>query len=496
MSIISLVFPHHLFEDHPLFSMAFPVHIIEEYLYFNQFPFHKKKIQFHRATMKAFEQYARSRGLHVKYIDATTQHNDIRDYVKKLGEEGVEEIHHIQTTDDWLSRRLKSAAKQTNIKLVDYDSPMFLNTRKDLKSFFKKDKKKYFQTTFYKQQRKKRGILLTGDENPVGGKWSFDAENRKKYPKGKIAPKIDNPTVTDFHSEALKFVNQHFSTSYGTISDAIEYPIDFESSKQWFRDFLRTRFEEFGTYEDAILSEEYILHHSVLSPLLNVGLLTPNFIIPETLAFSDKHTIPINSVEGFIRQIIGWREFIRGVYAVHGREERTRNYWEFSHPMPKSFYDGTTGILPVDRTIKKVLKTGYCHHIERLMVLGNFMLLCEIRPDDVYQWFMELFIDAYDWVMVPNVYGMSQFADGGLMSTKPYISSSNYILKMSNYTKGDWQDIWDGLFWRFMDKHRDFFLSNPRLGMLIRTFDKMSSDQQLTHLNTAQQYLDKLHQRC
>lgn len=234
------------------------------------------------------------------------------------------------------------------------------------------------------------------------------------------------------------------------------------------------------------------MHHSVLTPMLNVGLLTPQFVIDEALAFASQHEIPINSLEGFIRQIIGWREFIRAVYQLKGSEERTKNYWGFTRKIPPSFWNGTTGITPIDVTIRKVLDTGYCHHIERLMVLGNFMLLCEFDPDDVYRWFMELFIDAYDWVMVPNVYGMSQFADGGLMSTKPYISGSNYLMKMSDYPKGDWQVTWDGLFWRFMQTHRDFFLQNPRLGMLVRSFDAMPDAKRQGHLKHAEQFLGGL----
>jgi deoxyribodipyrimidine photolyase-related protein len=158
----------------------------------------------------------------------------------------------------------------------------------------------------------------------------------------------------------------------------------------------------------------------------------------------------------------------------------------------KNFWAGTTGIEPIDSTIKKILETGYCHHIERLMILGNFMLLCEFDPNEVYKWFMELFIDSYDWVMVPNVYGMSQFADGGIMATKPYISGSNYVLKMSNYKKGDWQETWDGLFWRFMHVHRSFFLQNPRLGMLISSFDKMPEQKQKMHLTNADHFLQTL----
>jgi deoxyribodipyrimidine photolyase-related protein len=226
--------------------------------------------------------------------------------------------------------------------------------------------------------------------------------------------------------------------------------------------------------------------------MLNVGLITPHELIQRSLEYASEHAIPLSSLEGFVRQIMGWREFIRAVYVLKGNKERSKNYWGFHRKIPVSFWNGTTGILPIDLTIRKVLRTGYCHHIERLMVLGNFMLLCEFDPDEVYVWFMALFIDSYDWVMVPNVYGMSQFADGGMMSTKPYISGSNYLMKMSDYPKGEWQQIWDALFWRFMHVHRDFFLSNPRLGMLIRTWDKTDPNKRNQTLDIANRYLSAL----
>ena len=249
---------------------------------------------------------------------------------------------------------------------------------------------------------------------------------------------------------------------------------------------------EFGVYEDAIVAENSILNHSVLTPMLNVGLITPEIVINHCLIYAKENNIPINSTEGFVRQIIGWREFIRGIYVCRGSEERTKNFWKFKKKIPASFYNGSTGILPIDQTIKKVIQTGYCNHIERLMILGNFMMLCEFDPDEVYKWFMEYFIDSYDWVMVPNIYGMSQFADGGLMASKPYISGSNYIIKMSNYKKGEWQEIWDGLFWRFMHTHRNFFLSNPRLGMLVRMFDKMPHEKREKHIKNGERYLQTL----
>ncbi|MFM7148340.1 MAG: cryptochrome/photolyase family protein, partial [Gemmataceae bacterium] len=254
--------------------------------------------------------------------------------------------------------------------------------------------------------------------------------------------------------------------------------------------FVDNRLASFGNYEDSIHSSEDVLFHSMLTPLLNVGLLSPSEVIEAVLA--RKSSVPLNSLEGFIRQVIGWREFVRLVYITCGGQQRTRNYWGLKLPMPGACYDGTTGILPVDTVIQRVLRLGYCHHIERLMILGNFFLLCDIHPDAVYRWFMELFIDAYDWVMVPNVYGMSQHADGGLMTTKPYISGSSYVLKMSNFAKGDWCAVWDALYWRFIDRHSAFFAGNPRMAVMVKMKEKLGGRLQ-EHHRRAEAFLDQLH---
>lgn len=230
----------------------------------------------------------------------------------------------------------------------------------------------------------------------------------------------------------------------------------------------------------------------MLTPALNIGLLTPQQIIDKTFDFHKQLNYPLNSLEGFIRQIIGWREFMRGIYLREGVKQRTTNTWGLTRKIPNSFYNGTTGIEPIDQTIKKILETGYAHHIERLMVLGNFMHLCEFDPDEVYRWFMELFIDAYDWVMVPNIYGMSQYADGGLMTTKPYVSGSNYILKMSDYTKGPWCEVWDGLYWRYIDQHKELFAKNPRMSMIVNLVKKMEVQKLKTHRNNAENFLNSL----
>jgi len=484
-----LIFPHQLFKDAPILETDCAIYLVEEFLFFKHYKFHKQKIAFHRATMKSYEVYLTSKNKTVNYIEAIDDRSDVRQLITKLIKDSITKLHITDPTDNWLQKHIDSVSN--NITIQWYENPLFINSKDDLSTFFKSTKKKFFQTSFYKDQRKKRDILMVAND-PQGGKWTYDSDNRKKYPKGKTPPQIQFPDKTDFHREAEDYVNKNFKNHYGQLSDFALYPIDYETSEAWFQQFLEVRFYEFGIYEDAIVRQEHYLNHSILSPLINVGLLHPEIVINQAINYANKNKVPINSTEGFVRQILGWREFIRGVYEVKGTEERNRNFWNFSRKIPDAFYDGSTGIQPIDDVIKKVLKTGYAHHIERLMILGNFMVLCEFNPDEVYKWFMELFIDAYDWVMVPNVYGMSLYADGGLMSTKPYISSSNYIMKMSNYKKGDWQPTWDGLFWTFMDKHRDFFLSNPRLGMLIRTFDKMTVEKKEQHFAAAEVFFKTL----
>ena len=493
MKSINVIFPHQLFEESPLFKTKTAIYLIEEYLFFKQYPFHKQKIAFHRATMKSYADFMqKDRNIEVHYIESKEEISDIRLFILELKRQGVEHISYIEPTDNWLQSRIEKSCLKSNISTTVYDSPLFLNTKEDLSSFFRRDKKKYHQTTFYTEQRKKRKILIDSDEKPIGGKWTFDTENRKKYPTKKTPPSIQFPDVNPYYEEAKKYVKTYFSEHLGNLTEHSLYPTNFDDTKIWLQNFLEQRFMEFGVYEDAIVAENSILNHSVLTPMLNVGLITPEIVINHCLIYAKENNIPINSTEGFVRQIIGWREFIRGIYVCRGSEERTKNFWKFKKKIPASFYNGSTGIPPIDQTIKKVIQSGYCNHIERLMILGNFMMLCEFDPDEVYKWFMEYFIDSYDWVMVPNIYGMSQFADGGLMASKPYISGSNYIIKMSNYKKGEWQEIWDGLFWRFMHTHRNFFLSNPRLGMLVRMFDKMPHEKREKHIKNGERYLQTL----
>ena len=487
---ISIIFPNQLFEKSPLIKKVSKVFLIEEHLFFNHFNFHKQKLIFLRASMKCYYDYLVAQNIDVHYIEATNEDSDIRKLIEKNSSK-IQKINIIDPVDEWLLKRIKISIEKFKLSLTVHQNPSYITSEEDFKSFFRKDKKKFFQTSFYKKQRLSTNTLMING-SPEGGKWTFDDQNRNKFPKNKSTPKLDFQKSNTYYTEAIEYVSKNFPDNLGELPEKNIYPINFKSSKKWLNDFLKSRFNEFGIYQDAILKEKSIINHSLISPLLNAGLLDTNYVINETINFYYSNNIPINSCEGFIRQLIGWREFIRGVYIAKGNEERTNNFWNFNRKIPNSFYDGSTGISPVDDTIKKIIKTGYANHIERLMIIGNFMLLCEFDPDEVYKWFMELFIDAYDWVMVPNVYGMSQFADGGLMSTKPYISSSNYILKMSNYQKGDWCEIWDALFWNFIDKQRKYFKTNPRLNMMVFSFDKMNITKKEKHLMTADRFIKNL----
>lgn len=498
---VTLIFPHQLFKLNPSVSSGRRVILIEEYLFFRQVNFNQQKLILHRASMKFYASYLAGLGHEVTYIESISLQNEIGALLAELGTSGITEIHFCDPVDNYLQRRLTDHTDRLKIKEVVYRTPYFVNQLADTDTLFA-SKKNYFHADFYLWQRKNKKILLEADGKPVGGKWSFDDENRQRFPKKEHVPALSLYQENTYTNEARRYVTANFSENYGSCHTPFAksggksgpdfYAVTFDEADQALQLFLAERFEKFGIYEDALVRNESVLYHSMLSALINIGLLTPGQVIESAMTYASENAIPLNSLEGFLRQITGWREFIRIVYEKEGSFQRTRNYWGFSRKIPAAFWTGDTGIEPVDIVIKKTVASGYAHHIERLMVMGNFFLLCEFDPDEVYRWFMEMHIDAYDWVMVPNVYGMTQFADGGLMTTKPYISGSNYLMKMGDWEKGAWQTVWDGLFWRFMHVHRAFFLSNPRLGMLVHMFDKMDRSKQQAHLAAAETYLTKL----
>lgn len=437
--------------------------------------------------MLAYKKELTSRGYRVRYI----QHKEAyaKSHLTKIvSNKIVEDVYIADLCDHKITRRLKKICKQHQKRLNILESPAFLTSTQVLQEFFTA-RKNLSMSRFYIKQRKRLEILIK-DKKPVGGKWSFDPENRKKLPRNICIPKLKT-AKTSPSKHTVSEIKEAYKQNPGLIDNFI-FPLTRNDAHKWLKDFITKRLKYFGDYEDSISKSDVFIFHSLLSPLLNSGLLTPKEVLDCVLMTADRNDIPINSLEGFVRQIIGWREFILGAYLFIGDKQRKSNFWSCSNKLPKAFYDGTTGITPVDTIIERVLNNSYCHHIERLMILGNVMLLCEIHPDEVYRWFMELFIDAYDWVMVPNVYGMSQYADGGLITSKPYISSSNYIKKMSDFEAGTWCRVWDALFWRFIEKHRKVFAENPRMRVMTFQLNRMGTKKLKEHVRIAEKFLKGL----
>lgn len=440
------------------------------------FRYHKHKIIFFLAAMRSYRDELQDLGYQVHYQELSSKNKDrfekaLGDFVHK---KKINEIVFYEIEDKFFEKRILQFCEQNKLKMTVLESPLFLTSRSVFRSYLGKTKKP-FMKTFYEGQRKRMKILLDKDGGPMGGQWSFDEENRKALPKSYVETPVMEFSKSSVVEEVSNLVQKAFPNHPGAVEN-FWLPVTRGEAQEWLQDFLKNRFEEFGVYEDALSEKFDIINHSVLTPFLNTGLLTPQEVVQETLKFAKKKKIPMNSLEGFIRQVIGWREFVRGIYQNFSEKQDSSNFWNHQRGLTSHWYEGNTGIPPLDRVIKKTVKLGYAHHIERLMVIGSLMLLLEVHPKEAHRWFMEMFIDSSDWVMGPNVYGMALFSDGGIFATKPYFCGSNYYKKMGGYKDGDWQDGVDGLYWGFIEKNKAFFLKNPRMSMMVRTVEKMPAD--------------------
>lgn len=463
-----LILPNQLFD-----RQVENAYLLEHPKYFNKYRFHKQKIALHRASMKAY-----------------AERKDVSNYIDFDGDMDKpfrenDEIKVWRPEDREVREWIQEKAAEHNVKVEIQESPMFLTDMSWNRDYFSENR--FFQLEYYKQQRRRLDVLIDDEGNPEGGKWSFDPENRKKMPEDHEKPEI--PVFSSDHvEEAKKYVENNFQQNPGSL-DGFFWPVTHEQAEKNLEDFLENRMERFGDFQDAFDSDLKFGYHSLLSASLNIGLLTPEKVVEKTLERHEEKDYPMNSVEGFLRQIIGWREYMRAVY--HLKPEMSEgDYWQNEKGMPEEFYTAETGIEPVDDSVQNALDNAYCHHIERLMVLGNIMLLLEIDTDDVYQWFMEMFIDSYEWVMVPNIYGMSQYADPEIM-TKPYISSSNYVKKMSHYS-GDWEKYWDGLYWSFIKKHEEKISDIQRMSFMTSTLNRMNDETVEEHLENAEEFRNKI----
>jgi len=450
---------------------------------------HQQKIVLFLAAMRAYADELATAGYDVHY--ASLDDAPGKSYTDKLAAafeaSGDDELVHFEIEDKPMERQIMEFAAAHKLRRRELRSPMFLCSREDF-ARFAGDGKRLLMADFYRLQRRRLGILVDSDGEPTGGRWSFDADNRRKLPRNITPPEISWPAPAGHVAGVIELVEREFGDHPGRAAD-FRWPSTRAQARAWLDDFLDQRLELFGPYEDALTTRSETVYHSLLTPSLNLGLLTPREIIDRVLANSDE--VPLQSLEGFVRQVVGWREFVRGIYRIHSEHQAAANFWSHERDLVSAWYDGKTGIPPLDDTIRSAQRLGWTHHIPRLMVLGNMMTLCEIRPRSAHRWFMEMYVDSSEWVMGPNVYGMGLFSDGGIFATKPYICGSNYLLKMSDYRKGPWCDTVDGLYWRFIDRHRDFFAGNPRLALMPKALDRLVSARRKHIFAAAEDFLDE-----
>lgn len=441
----------------------------------SHYRYHKLRILHQFVAMRDFKDELLEEGVDVNYFEfeKSLSVSFYERIEKALVKYKTKNLQTPRIPDTAFRNILQAWATQKKVTLEFIDSPQFMVSDLEFADYLHPSKKP-FMKTFYESVRKREKILVNKDLSPVGGKWSFDLENRKKMPKSVQVPNSAIIATSPHFTAVRKLVEEHFKNHPGELPKRdLWIPTNRAGALTFLKKFFETKLDQFGPFEDAIDPRDDLLFHSGLSTLINLGLLTPSEVVKKAISFADKKSVKLESLEGFIRQIAGWREFVNGIHQNFHATQSTRNFFAHESTLKKCWYDGTTGLPPVDDAIKKVLRLGYNHHIERLMILSNAMLLCETKPTEVHKWFMEMYLDSYEWVMGPNVYGMGQFSDGGIFATKPYLSGSNYILKMSSYGKGDWCEIWDGLYWSFIHNHKTFFSKNPRLSMMSKMLEKM-----------------------
>jgi deoxyribodipyrimidine photolyase-related protein len=480
-----------------------PVLMIEDLAVASAYRYHRLRLLHTFVAMRSFRDALLERGIAVRYFELPDSLEV--PFWQRLAAElkaDLEAGHPNQgkglqvaeIADRGFEQQLQRFCQEQKVGLTVLPSPAFLESVAESRVWFE-GRRRPLMKSFYERQRRRLGLLLEADGSPTGGRWSFDADNRRRLPKQYREPPLPVVAASAHEPAVRELIGAHFAHHPGELGE-LWIPYDQAGADAWLQQFLRQRLDDFGPYEDALSQHHDTLQHSLLSPLLNIGLLSPAAVIEATLQQVRQRQgreapVPIASLEGFLRQVIGWREFVRGIDRLHGERQASANFWNHQRQLAPCWSDGSTGLPPLDTAIERLNRLAYNHHIERLMVIGNLMLLCEIQPQAVHRWFMERYLDSYEWVMGPNVYGMGQMSDGGIFATKPYICGSNYILKMGDFKRGPWCEIWDGLYWRFIDRHRDFFQANPRLSMMVRLLERLEPGRRQRLFAAAEAFIER-----
>ncbi len=440
--------------------------MIEDREQLESYKFHKHRLVFYLSAMRHYAHEVRHYDYNLIYLELPDTKGLSYEKIleKVLKESSLDKIVSFEIEDGAFEKRIRKFCDLNGYELEIKASPQFLVSRIDFKSYLEQHSRPFLKS-FYEDQRSKLNILMEPSGEPVGGQFSFDDEARLKWSHESGAPKFPFPGHDEIDHKVILLVDKEFSDHRGEAITAW-YPTSRKATHEALMDFCKYRLAEYGPYEDALCPHQDFLFHSVLSPSLNVGLLTPSEILETVLSYSSEKPVPLNSLERFIKKIIGYREYVHGIYQNFHEHQEQSNFWKHNRIPNENWYLGKTKVPPLDDAIKKAIRLSYNHHTERLKVLGNMMNLAEINPAEARRWFMEMHLDATPWAMSPNINGIG-----------PHLYRSNYWLKISTYTKGEWCQEVDGLYWRFVDKHQDFFNKRPKLAVVVKKLLHLPSEQ-------------------
>jgi deoxyribodipyrimidine photolyase-related protein len=464
-------------------------------------PHHKQKLALVFAAMRHFADALRAEGWTVDYRrldDPDTPPSLTAALEDAAARHRATEIVAVLAAEHRLVAEQRRWSVRLGLPVTLLEDDRFLVAQSDFERWAA-GRKTLRMEDFYRWQRRETGILMAGD-TPVGGQWNFDRDNRKALPAGHRAPAPPGFAPDATTRDVLAMVAQRFPDNFGSL-ESFAWPVTRAQALAALEAFVADRLVHFGDYQDALADDNATLHHSLLSPAINLGLLSAREAIDAAVAALEQGA-PLNAVEGFVRQLLGWREYVRLIYFREGPAYLGQNALDARRPLPRIYWQGNSGMRCFDRAFEATRDLAYAHHIQRLMVLGNFALLAGVNPAEVQHWYLLVYADAYEWVEAPNVVGMALFADGGLLASKPYAAGGAYIDRMGDHCRHCRYDVkqrtgaqacpFNSLYWAFIARHRARLQHNHRMRMILNSWDKMKPETQSELLATAEAYLDKL----
>ncbi|TQV75876.1 cryptochrome/photolyase family protein [Denitrobaculum tricleocarpae] len=473
--------------------------VVEEATYVRH---HKKKIAFLFSAMRHFAEHLRSDGWTVDYqtLDDPDNSGSLGGEIARAAKQHDAAAVTVTEPGEWRLRdAMEGWSDALGLPVEILPDTRFIASHDDFADWAE-GRKQLRMEFFYREMRRKTGLLMEGDQ-PIGGKWNFDAENRKPAKSDLFMPQPAGFKPDKITKDVLKLVAERFGDHFGELGP-FWFGVTAAQAEEALETFIEQALPKFGDFQDAMLTDQRFLYHSILSLYINAGLLDPLAVCRRVETEYHAGRAPLNAVEGFVRQIIGWREFVRGIYWLKMPDYAGENFFNAKRALPDFYWTAETDMACLRAAIMQTREEAYAHHIQRLMVTGNFAMLAGVDPKEVHEWYLMVYADAYEWVELPNTLGMSQFADGGLLGSKPYAASGNYINKMSDYCHscrykvqqktGEEACPFNPLYWHFLERNGDKLRGNPRLGQVYRTWDRMSDEKRADYLDSADRFLEKL----